>query len=92
MEQLIVQLTKLERRNKMTDEKLSFEDAMKQLEKIVSQLENNEDVPLEKAIDLYQEGMTLSKLCDDKLKEAQDKVTKILNDNQEEEPFEIEEE
>ena len=73
----------------MTEEELSFEDAIKQLEKIVAQLEENEDIPLEKAINLYQEGMKLSKLCDEKLKNAQEKVTKIINDNQEEEPFDL---
>lgn len=71
----------------MSNKELSFEDAVKKLEEIVAKLEA-EDVPLEKAINFYQEGMTLSKLCDDKLQEAQEKVTKILNDNQEE-PFEI---
>ncbi|HLR73357.1 MAG TPA: exodeoxyribonuclease VII small subunit [Pseudogracilibacillus sp.] len=73
----------------MTEEELSFEDAIQQLEKIVAQLEENEEIPLEKAINLYQEGMKLSQLCDEKLKNAQDKVTKIINDNQEEEPFDL---
>lgn len=71
----------------MTEEKLSFENAVKNLEEIVAKLEQ-EDVPLEKAIELYQKGMTLSKICDDKLEDAQDKVVKILNNNQEE-PFDI---
>lgn len=73
----------------MTEKELSFEDAIQQLEKIVAQLEENEEIPLEKAINLYQEGMKLSQLCDEKLKNAQDKVTKIINDNQEEEPFDL---
>lgn len=73
--------------NKMTEKELSFEEAVKSLEKVVAQLEQ-EDVPLEKAIELYQEGMSLSKLCDEKLQNAQDKVVKILNNNQEE-PFDI---
>ncbi len=71
----------------MTEKELSFEDAVKSLEKVVAQLEQ-EDVPLEKAIELYQEGMSLSKLCDEKLQNAQDKVVKILNNNNEE-PFDI---
>lgn len=76
----------------MEEEELSFEDAIKQLEKIAAQLEENEDLPLEKAIELYQDGMKLSKLCDGKLKNAQDKVTKIINENQEEKPFDLQEE
>ncbi len=75
----------------MDEKKLSFEEAVKKLEDIVAKLEE-EDVPLEKAIDYYQEGMKLSKLCDEKLQEAQEKVTQILNDNNEEEPFELQEE
>ncbi|MDF2909795.1 MAG: xseB, partial [Sporolactobacillus laevolacticus] len=39
----------------------AFEEAMEKLERIVKQLEEN-DVPLEKAIELFQEGMALSKL------------------------------
>lgn len=75
----------------MDEKKISFEEAVKKLEDIVAKLEE-EDVPLEKAIDYYQEGMKLSKLCDEKLLEAQEKVTQILNDNNEEEPFELQEE
>jgi len=75
----------------MDENKISFEEAVKKLEDIVAKLEE-EDVPLEKAIDYYQEGMKLSKLCDEKLQEAQEKVTQILNDNNEEEPFELQEE
>jgi len=75
----------------MENKQLSFEDAMKNLEEIVTKLEK-EEIPLEKAIDLYQEGMNLSKLCDEKLTEAQEKVTKILNEDNEEEPFNVQEE
>jgi len=70
---------------------LSFEEALRQLEDIVNKLEK-EDVPLEKAIDYYQEGMKLSKLCDDILQNAQEKMTQILNDENEVEPFELQEE
>lgn len=73
------------------NKEVSFEEAVKELEHIVAKLEE-EDVPLEKAIDYYQKGMTLSKLCDEKLQEAQEKVTKILNDHDEEESFELQEE
>ena len=41
---------------------ISFEEAMAQLETIVEQLEDG-DVPLEKAIDLFQQGMKLSQMC-----------------------------
>ena len=41
---------------------ISFEEAMARLETIVEQLEDG-DVPLEKAIDLFQQGMKLSQMC-----------------------------
>ncbi|APC48340.1 exodeoxyribonuclease VII small subunit [Virgibacillus halodenitrificans] len=69
---------------------LSFEEAMKELEKIVGKLEEG-DVPLERAIDYYQEGMKLSKLCNDKLKNVQEKMTNIMNEQGDLEPFEIQE-
>jgi len=70
---------------------LTFEDAMLALDEIVEKLEEG-DVPLEKAISYYEEGMKLSKLCNDKLKNAQEKMTKIINEQDEIEPFEIQEE
>ncbi|MGY0693035.1 exodeoxyribonuclease VII small subunit [Virgibacillus sp. FSP13] len=71
-----------------THEETSFEEAMLELEKIVERLEEG-DVPLEKAISYYQEGMKLSKLCNDKLKQVQAKMTQIMNEQGETEPFEI---
>lgn len=71
-------------------ENISFEEAMLQLEKIVERLEEG-DVPLEKAITYYQEGMKLSKLCHDKLSNVQEKMTKILNEQGELDPFDIQE-
>ncbi|MHA6251013.1 exodeoxyribonuclease VII small subunit [Oceanobacillus sp. CAU 1775] len=71
-------------------EELSFEAAMEKLEEIVQKLETG-DVPLEKAIDYYQEGMILSKICSDKITNVQEKMTKILNEQGEIVSFEIEE-
>lgn len=67
---------------------ISFEEAMTQLEKIVEKLEEG-DVPLEKAITYYQEGMKLSKVCSDKLTGVQEKMTQILNEQGELESFEV---
>lgn len=76
----------------MTNEKeLTFEEAMSALDGIVEKLEAG-DVPLEKAIAYYEEGMKLSKLCNDKLKNAQEKMTNIVNEQDEIEPFEVQEE
>lgn len=52
---------------------LSFEAAMERLEHIVNQLESG-DVPLEQAIDLFQEGMLLSKNCSTKLEQVEKRI------------------
>lgn len=76
----------------MTEEKvLSFEEAMEQLEEIVERLEEG-DVPLEKAISYFQEGMKLSKLCHDKLQNVEKQMEQILREDGELEPFSIQEE
>jgi exodeoxyribonuclease VII small subunit len=54
-----------------------FEEAMKQLEEVVQQLEAGE-VPLEKAIALFQEGMELSRLCSKKLADVEQKIEMLL--------------
>ena len=56
-----------------TVEEMSFEQAMGELEQVVSQLERG-DVPLEQSISLYERGAELKKRCKTKLKEAEEKV------------------
>lgn len=76
----------------MGEEKtLSFEDAMEQLEQIVDRLEEG-DVPLEKAISYFQNGMKLSKICHDKLQNVEKQMEQILREDGELEPFIIQEE
>ncbi len=55
---------------------MSFEQAMGELEQVVSQLERG-DVPLEQSISLYERGAALKARCEAKLKEAEEKVAKI---------------
>ncbi|MCP3772569.1 exodeoxyribonuclease VII small subunit [Paenibacillus sp. MZ04-78.2] len=57
----------------------SFEQAMDQLERIVAQLESG-DIPLEKAIELFQEGMKLSQLCGQKLEQVERKIEILLEE------------
>lgn len=73
------------------EKKLSFEEAMTKLEKIVDKLEEG-DVPLEEAILFYKEGMDLSKLCHDKLKNVEEQLTQIITEDGRKESFSIEEE
>ncbi|MBS8264840.1 MULTISPECIES: exodeoxyribonuclease VII small subunit [Bacillaceae] len=76
----------------MADEKkLSFEQAMDQLESIVEKLEEG-DVPLEEAISFYKEGMELSKLCHDKLKNVEEQLAQIITEDGRTEGFSINEE
>ena len=63
----------------MTDtpvEKMSFEQAMKELEAVVDQLERG-DVALDASITLYERGAALKKRCEDELKRAEEKVAAI---------------
>ncbi len=61
----------------MTDvEEMSFEDAIKELEAVVGQLERG-DVALDESIALYERGAALKARCEAKLKEAEEKVAKI---------------
>ncbi|MCM3633163.1 exodeoxyribonuclease VII small subunit [Paenibacillus camelliae] len=62
-------------------ENLSFEQALERLENIVAQLENG-DVPLEQAIELYQEGMKLSSLCNGKLQQVESKIEMLIQTEQ----------
>ncbi|PKR86025.1 exodeoxyribonuclease VII small subunit [Heyndrickxia camelliae] len=65
-------------------ETISFEEAMEKLEVIVQRLEEG-DVPLEEALNIYKQGMELSKLCHDKLKNVEEQLAKVITDDGEEE-------
>jgi len=60
---------------------MTFEQAMSELERIVTQLEKG-DVPLEDSISLYEKGAELKKRCETKLKEAEQKVAAITLDEE----------
>jgi exodeoxyribonuclease VII small subunit len=54
----------------------SFEDALRRLEQIVESLEQG-SVPLDKALDLYEEGVKLSQECADRLRSAEQRIKKL---------------
>lgn len=58
---------------------LSFEDAMKELETVVDQLERG-DVSLNDSIQMYERGAALKKRCEEELKRAEEKVAAIKLD------------
>jgi exodeoxyribonuclease VII small subunit len=57
----------------------TFEKAMNKLEQIVQELESA-DLPLEKAIKKFEEGVQLSKFCSEKLDETEKRITILLKD------------
>ena len=57
--------------------KKTFEQAMKQLEQIVQDLESG-DMPLEKALKTFEEGIQLSKFCSEKLDETEKRITILM--------------
>jgi exodeoxyribonuclease VII small subunit len=59
--------------------KQTFEKAMEQLEEIVQELESV-DLPLEKAIRRFEEGVQLAKFCSGKLDETEKRITILLKD------------
>ncbi len=59
---------------------LSFENAIKELEGIVSKLEEGE-VSLEKSLELYQRGVKLIEYCNKKLTEAEGIISILYNDD-----------
>ena len=73
------------------EENISFEEAIKTMESIVRDLENG-NVPLDDAINKFSEAMHLAEACNEKLKNAEESVNKILNKNGELEDFKISDE
>ncbi len=56
---------------------LSFEQALEQLEKIVSELESGQ-APLERSIEIYERGAALKAHCEARLAAARLRVEKIV--------------
>jgi len=75
-------------------ENINFEENMKQLEQIASELEKG-DLDLDTSVKKFEEGMKISKKCSDMLEKAEKKITMLIknsNDELTEENFIQEEE
>ena len=72
------------------DKNLSFEEKLTNLEEIVKSLESG-DVPLDDAINKFNEAMKLSKELNDVLDNATKTINKVINKDGSEENFNIEE-
>jgi exodeoxyribonuclease VII small subunit len=55
----------------------TFEQSLKQLERIVQELEDG-DLPLEKALKKFEEGIQLTKYCSQKLDETEKKISILV--------------
>ncbi|MGX7415433.1 exodeoxyribonuclease VII small subunit [Aerococcus christensenii] len=69
-------------------EELSFEEALNELEAIVSQLQNG-DIPLKESMEAFQKGIQLSNYCSQTLEQAEKTMTKLMNESGDLEDFEI---
>jgi exodeoxyribonuclease VII small subunit len=76
----------------MAEQDLSFEEALLRLENIVRAMEAG-DLPLEKAIQEFQEGMQLARICREKLDQAEQKIEMLVNEagTMTKKPFQTEE-
>ncbi len=72
------------------EKEMSFEENLNQLENIVKELENG-NIPLDDAIKKFNEAMKLAKVCDDKLKKAEESVNQILKEDDTLQEFQVEE-
>jgi exodeoxyribonuclease VII small subunit len=58
--------------------KLTFEENLEKLEKLVKKLESGEN-NLDEAVKLYQEGIVLAKQCHQELKDAEEVIVKLMD-------------
>ena len=68
-----------------------FEDQLAQLESLVARLED-ESVGLEEALGLFENGMDLARSCRERLEEVEQRVTQLLDSDEQDDETEEEEE
>jgi exodeoxyribonuclease VII small subunit len=59
----------------------TFETSLEELERIVRELEQGE-LPLEKSLELFEQGVKLSRECQERLNQAERKIEVLMRDNQ----------
>jgi len=59
----------------------TFEASLEALERIVQELEGG-DLPLEKSLELFEQGIGLSRQCQERLSQAERRIEVLLRDNQ----------
>lgn len=64
-----------------TTEPQNFETSLEELERIVRELERG-DLPLEKSLELFEQGVKLSRACQERLNQAERRIEILTRDNQ----------
>lgn len=64
----------------MKKEELSFEELMKRLEEVTNKLEK-EELNLDESVALFEEGMNLSKKCNETLENAEKRIAILLEND-----------
>ena len=64
------------------NEDINFEDAMKRLEEIANELEKGE-LTLDESVKKFEDGISLSKKCNEFLDNAEKKITMLINNGEE---------
>ena len=59
----------------------TFESSLEELEQIVRELEQGE-LPLERSLELFEQGVKLSRECQDRLNQAERRIEILMRDNQ----------
>ncbi len=59
----------------------TFESSLEELERIVRELEQGE-LPLEKSLELFEQGVKLSRECQERLNQAERRIEILMRDNQ----------
>ena len=63
------------------DNSRSFESSLEELERIVRELEQGE-LPLERSLELFEQGVKLSRECQDRLNQAERRIETLMRDSQ----------
>lgn len=78
---IVFEVRHLDQEMKNDEQPKSFEASLEALEEIVQQLEGG-DLPLEKSLELFEQGIKLSRQCQERLSQAERRIEVLLRDNQ----------
>jgi exodeoxyribonuclease VII small subunit len=74
------------KKDKADSQEMTYEEAIKRLEEIVSLLERSEQ-PLDQSMDLFREGVALASFCRTKLDGMKEEIAKLVDAEGSEEPL-----